>query len=243
MKKYVPLANRESPLPVTPPLLSIIIPTFNEIHTLPLVLDEVLSLSVDKEVLIVNDGSTDGTHEYLKTISHECVQVLEHDKNYGKGMAIRTAIGHVRGKFVTIQDADLEYAPGELLSLLKAAQQRDSVVYGSRNLNKKNGIAYVRYWLGGVLLSHLANGLYGLTLTDLSTCHKLFRTEVLKSIRLESSGFEFEAEVTAQVAKRRIPIQEVPIRYKPRTFRDGKKIRAIDGLKAGWVLLKLRFFE
>jgi len=224
------------------PLLSIIIPTFNEIHTLPLVLDRVLSLPVDKEVLIVNDGSVDGTHEYLKTISHECVRVFEHDKNYGKGLAIRTALGHVRGKFVSIQDADLEYAPANLLKLLNTAKQRYSVVYGSRNLNKKNGISYVRYWLGGVLLSHLANALYGLALTDLCTCQKVFRTEVLKSIRLESAGFEFEAEVTAKVAKQRIPIQEVPITYVPRRFVDGKKIRAIDGLKAGWVLLKLRFF-
>lgn len=240
---YVPLANRDSPLPVTPPLLSIIIPTFNEIQTLPLVLGEVLSLPVDKEVLIVNDGSIDGTHEYLKTISHECVRVLEHDKNCGKGLAIRTALGHVSGKFVAIQDADLEYAPANLLKLLNTAEQRYSVVYGSRNLYKKNAISYVRYWLGGVLLSHLANGLYGLALTDLCTCQKVFRTEVLKSIRLKCAGFEFEAEVTAQVAKRRIPIQEVPITYVPRRFVDGKKIRTIDGLKAGWVLLKLRFFE
>lgn len=228
---------------MTHPLLSIIIPTFNEIHTLPLVLNEVLSLPVDKEVLIVNDGSIDGTHEYLKTISHECVRVLDHDGNYGKGLAIRTALGHARGQFVTIQDADLEYAPTDLLSLLKAAQQRDSVVYGSRNLNKTNGISYVRYWLGGVLLSYLANGLYKLALTDLCTGQKLFRTEVLKAIRLECVGFEFEAEVTAKLATRHIPIQEVSISYRPRKFVDGKKIRAIDGLKAGWVLLKLRFFE
>lgn len=225
------------------PLLSIIIPTFNEIHTLPLVLNEVLSLPVDKEVLIVNDGSIDGTHEYLKTIDHESVRVLHHDGNYGKGLAIRTALCHVRGQFVTIQDADFEYAPTDLLSLLKAAQQRDSVVYGSRNLNKTNGISYVRYWLGGVLLSHLANGLYGLALTDVCTGQKLFRTEVLKAIRLECMGFEFEAEVTAKLAKRHIPIQEVPISYSPRKFVDGKKIRAIDGLKAGWVLLKLRLLE
>lgn len=227
---------------MTSPLLSIIIPAFNEIQTLPLILDEVLSLPVNKEVLVINDGSTDGTHEYLKTISHECVRVLEHDKNYGKGLAIRTALSHVRGKFVTIQDADLEYAPANLLSLLSAAQNGDSVIYGSRNLNKTNGLSYVRYWLGGVLLSSLANGLYGLALTDLCTCQKLFRTEVLKSLRLECVGFEFEAEVTAKVAKRRISIQEVPITYLPRRFVDGKKIRAIDGLKAGWVLLKLRFF-
>lgn len=225
------------------PLLSIIIPTFNEIHTLPLVLNEVLSLPVDKEVLIVNDGSIDGTHEYLKTIDHESVRVLHHDGNYGKGLAIRTALCHVRGQFVTIQDADFEYAPTDLLSLLKAAQQRDSVVYGSRNLNKTNGISYVRYWLGGVLLSYLANGLYGLALTDVCTGQKLFPTEVLKAIRLECVGFEFEAEVTAKLAKRHIPIQEVPISYTPRKFVDGKKIRARDGLKAGWVLLKLRLFE
>ena len=150
---------------------------------------------------------------------------------------------HVRGKFVTIQDADCEYAPADLLRLLVAAQQRDSAVYGSRNLNKTNGISYSRYWLGGVLLSYLANGLYGLALTDLCTCQKLFRTEVLKSIPLDSAWFEFEAEVTAKVARRRIPIQEVPIMYTPRRFVDGKRIRAIDGLKAGWVWLKLRFFE
>jgi len=239
----VPLPHRDSPSFVTIPLLSIIIPTFNEVHTLPEVLHQVLSLPVDKEVLIVNDGSIDGTYDYLKTISHKCVRVLEHDKNYGKGLAIRTALSHVRGKFVTIQDADLEYAPSNLLSLLMAAQQRDSVVYGSRYLNKDNEISYLRYWLGGLLLSRLANALYGLALTDVCTGQKVFRTELLKSIQLKYAGFEFEAEVTARIAKRRIAIQEVPITYVPRRFVDGKKIRVIDGFKVGWVLLKLRFFD
>ncbi|GAB1724887.1 MAG: glycosyltransferase [Nitrospira sp. CR1.1] len=237
------LGKSESVVPVTSPLLSVIIPTFNEISTLPLVLERVLSLPVDKEVLIVNDGSIDGTHEYLKTVAHKSVHVLEHHKNHGKGMAIRTAIGHVRGKFVSIQDADLEYAPADLLSLLRAAQERDCVVYGSRNLNKTNRISYIWYWMGAALLTYLANTLYGLALTDLWTCQKLFRTDVLKSIQLNTAGFEFEAEVTAQVAKRRIPIHEIPIRYTPRRFLDGKKIRAIDGLKASWVLFKLRFLD
>jgi glycosyltransferase involved in cell wall biosynthesis len=196
---------------------------------------------VNKEVLIVDDGSTDGTGVFLKKISHQQIRILRHDTNQGKGAAIRTALRHVRGEFVIIQDGDLELDPMEYLLLLEAVHENDGVVYGSRNLNPPTGSSYLRYRLGNVMLSWIANCLYGYHLTDEATGYKLFRTDLIKSLNLTCEGFEFCAEVTAKLGKRKIGIKEVPISYFPRKFEDGKKIRWTDGLKAVWTLVKLRF--
>jgi glycosyltransferase involved in cell wall biosynthesis len=223
------------------PVLSVIIPVYNEQATLPAILQLVLKVPVDKEIIIVDDGSTDGTWDFLKHISDERIKVFRHATNRGKGSAIRTALPHVDGQLVIIQDGDLEYDPMDYLALMRAVDESQGVVYGSRNLRKENRRGPVRYWLGGILLSRLANVLYGLRLTDAHTCYKLFRADIIKSMHLECVGFEFCPEITAKVGKRGIDIKEVPIRYTPRTFLEGKKIRWTDGLKAAWTLLKYRF--
>ena len=147
----------------------------------------------------------------------------------------------VRGEFLIIQDGDLEYDPMDIIPLIHAVEKSDGVVYGSRNLNGISQRGYARYWLGGVLLTYLANALYGLHLTDAPTCYKLIRSDIMKSIELHCTGFEFCPEITAKLGKRGIRIKEVPISYSPRTFREGKKIRGTDGLRAAWTLLKYRF--
>ena len=225
------------------PTLSVIMPVYNEERTLPEVLQRVLKVPVDKEILVVDDGSTDGTRAFLKHVPDTRVTVILHEKNMGKGAAIQTALSHVRGQLVIVQDGDLEYDPMDYLELIRAIDGSDGVVYGSRNLNRTNKRSYLRFWLGGVFLSRLANSLYGLRLSDETTCYKLFTSELLKSMRLRCVGFEFCAEVTAKLGKRNVQIKEVPISYHPRKFQDGKKIRWSDGLKAAWTLLKYRFVE
>lgn len=222
-------------------MLSVIIPVYNEAATLPELLKRVMVVPVDKEILIVDDGSTDGTSDFLKEISDERIKVLRHDANRGKGAAIRTALPHVRGAFVIVQDGDLELDPTDYLVLLRAIDDSAGVVYGSRNLNPRSGKVYLRYWLGGVVLSQIANSLYGFHLTDVTTGYKLFRSSLIKSLNLDCEGFEFCAEVTAKLGKKKIRIKEVPISYSPRKFEEGKKIRWTDGLKAGWTLMKFRF--
>jgi dolichol-phosphate mannosyltransferase len=225
------------------PILSVIMPVYNELPTLPEILKRVLLVPVAKEVLVVDDGSTDGTWDFLKHISDERIKVFRHATNRGKGSAIRTALPYVEGQLVIIQDGDLEYDPMDYLALMRAVDDSQGVVYGSRNLCKANRRGPVRYWLGGILLSRLANILYGLRLTDEPTCYKLFRADIIKSMHLECVGFEFCPEITAKVGKQGIDIKEVPIKYTPRTFLEGKKIRWTDGLKAAWTLLKYRFVE
>jgi len=222
------------------PTLSVIIPVYNEAATLPELLKRVMGVPVEKEILIVDDGSTDGTREFLDRITDTGVSIFRHEANRGKGAAIRTALPHTRGQFVIIQDGDLEYDPMDYLVLLRAIDDSDGVVYGSRNLNPRSGKSYLRYWFGGIALSWLANGLYGYRLTDEATGYKLFRSSLIQSIDLGCVGFEFCAEVTAKLGKRKIRIKEVPISYCPRNFEEGKKIRWTDGLKAGWTLIKVR---
>ena len=224
-------------------MLSVIIPVYNEAATLPELLKRVMVVPVDKEILIVDDGSTDGTSDFLKEISDERIKVLRHDANRGKGAAIRTALPHTRGALVIVQDGDLEYDPMDYLVLLRAIDDSDGVVYGSRNLKPRSGRFYLRYWLGGVVLSQIANSLYGLHLTDVTTSYKLFRSSLIKYLNLDCEGFEFCEEVTAKLGKKKIRIKEVPISYSPRKFEEGKKIRWTDGLKAVWTLLKFRFVE
>ena len=223
------------------PLLSVIMPVYNEQATLPDILQRVLTVPIDKEILIVDDGSTDGTWDFLRQVSDKRIKVYRHATNRGKGSAIRTALPHVEGQFVIIQDGDLEYDPMDYLSLIRALDDSDGVVYGSRNLRQANRRGPAAYWLGCFSLSHLANLLYGLRLTSVYTGYKLFRADIITSLRLECVGFEFCAEITAKVARHGLSIKEVPIRYTPRTFQEGKKIRWTDGLEGAWTLIKYRF--
>jgi glycosyltransferase involved in cell wall biosynthesis len=226
--------------------LSIIVPVYNEKKTILEILKRVENVNLEdlgfeKEIIIVDDGSTDGTREILKKLTSK-YKIIFHPKNKGKGSAIKSGLKKVTGDYVIIQDADLEYDPKDYRALLECAiKNQAQVVYGSRTLNPKNRYSHFIYYLGGKFLSFLTSFLYGAKITDEATGYKLFKTELLKKISLESKGFDFCPEVTAKILKQRIKIFEVPISYYPRKKKEGKKIRVSDGLKAAFLLIKLRF--
>lgn len=227
--------------------LSIIIPVYNEAATLPQIIERIVEVrleGVEKEIIVVNDGSTDGTREILHELPSRwpALKIVHHEQNRGKGAAIRTATGHVTGDIVITQDADLEYDPQDYPKLLAPFEDpRVQVVYGSRNLQGNPRSSWSFYW-GGRLVSWVANLLYGADLTDEATGYKLFRADLFRSLDLQSDGFEFCPEATSKVLRRGVEIHEVPISYKPRSFDEGKKINWRDGVQAIWTLLKYRLF-
>ena len=226
--------------------VSVIIPTYNEEKTIEEILKRVYKEDLIHEVIVVDDGSIDKTREILTGMKiPKNLKIVFHKKNKGKGAAIRTGLKTVSGEIVIIQDADLEYHPREYKKLIKPiVEGKSKVVYGTRmNVVKRGIYSNIWFYLGGLLLSKLANLLYGLSITDESTGYKVFETQALKSLRLKHDGFDFCSEVTAKLAKAGHKIYEVPISYKPRGFSEGKKIRSKDGLIAIWTLLKYRFFD
>ncbi len=226
-------------------LLSVIIPVYNEKNTILKILEKVKSVKIDKEIIIVDDFSNDGTREILESLKgkDEKLKIIFQKKHVGKGFAIRTALKFVEGEIVLIQDADLEYDPNEYPKLIEPILEgKAKVVYGSRVL-KKNPKASIIFYIGGRFLSFLTNLLYGTNITDEPTGYKVFSTDVLKSIDLKCLGFEFCPEVTAKVAKKGYKIYEVPINYNPRSIKEGKKIRFKDALKAVFTLIKYRFID
>ena len=225
--------------------LSVVIPVFNEENTLRLLLDKVLRVNIEKELIIVDDFSTDGSRgiiqEYAKL---QNVKTVYHERNYGKGKAIRSGIQYVTGDIVIIQDADLEYEPEDYTLLVKPiVGGKTNVVYGSRELGTTNRHSYFSFYIGGKFLSWLTNFLYRSDITDEPTCYKVFRTDLIKSMPLKCIRFEFCPEVTAKVLKRGEKIIEMPIHYYPRTKNDGKKIKWKDGVEAIWTLIKYRFTD
>lgn len=223
--------------------LSIIIPVFNEAKTIEEMIGRVVkapSLNFEKEIIIVDDYSNDGTEKILENIKKRYgFSLFRHNKNFGKGAAIKTGLEGVTGDWVLIQDADLEYDPGDYSKLLGALNENSPVIYGSRNLkNQKKG--YWHYVLGAKFLNFLLNLLFGSRLTDAYTGYKIFPVSLMKSIFLDSRGFEFEMEVTAKILKKGIGIKEIPINYYPRKFSQGKKIRFRDGLIGIWTIIKYR---
>lgn len=232
--------------------LSIIIPAYNEEKTiaelLQRVLDADLGEGIDRELIVVNDCSTDSTgrivQSFIAAHPQAPITYLVHDRNQGKGMAVRTGIQAVTGDYVVMQDADLELDPNDfarMLPHLLSGQYR--VVYGSRFLAEENSHTYFSYQLGGKFLSVMTNLLYDQRITDEPTCYKKFDAGLLKSIPLDCKGFEFCPEVTAKVSRLGYKIKEVPIRYYPRSIEEGKKLRLRDGLKAIGTLLKYRFWK
>lgn len=232
--------------------LSIIVPAYNERETIEEILRRVrkapldADLNVEKEIIVVDDGSTDGTREILARIAseHPDIKVLFHDRNRGKGAAIRTALQHVTGDYVVIQDADLEYDPRDYSVLLRPlVEGKADVVYGSRFLGPHRAFLFLHY-LGNKFLNLVTNILYDTILTDMETCYKMFRADVIRNIPLKARGFEFEPEVTAKVLKRGYRVFEVPISYSGRDFSEGKKIHPWkDGLRALWTLIKYRIVD
>lgn len=224
-------------------MLSLIVPAYNEAETIAPLLERVLATPTELEVVVVDDGSTDGTDEIVRSFAADPrIRVVTHEHNCGKGAAIRTGIKHVRGDIVLIQDADLEYDPGDYEVILERFEDPTvSVVYGSRLKLKSNHISSPSFFLGGLTLTALTNLLYGTRITDEPTCYKAFRASLLKSLPLKCKRFEFCPEVTALVARKGIHIQEVPIHYFPRRTSEGKKIRARDWFEAVATLVQYRF--
>jgi len=224
--------------------LSVVIPAYNEEKTVAEIIRRVQAVPLDKEIIVVDDGSTDRTVEILKEIaSTPGLKVIFQQRNLGKGAALRRGFAEATGEVIVVQDADLEYDPREFPRLLEPIQKGQArIVYGSRTLGK-NPFSYLRYWLGGLFLSKLTNILFGSKITDEPTCYKMFRREVLQEIGLKCKGFEFCPEFTAKVLRRGEKILEVPIAYRPRRMEEGKKIRWRDGLIAAYTLIKYRIMR
>jgi dolichol-phosphate mannosyltransferase len=225
--------------------LSVIIPVYNEKKTILEIVRQVKAVDLDKEILIVDDGSTDGTKEQLKSLEGDAeVRIFYHDTNRGKGSAIRTALEHVQGDLVIVQDADLEYDPQDYIKLVRPILEgKTQVVYGSRYLSKENLLPFTKFRMGVLLLNWLVKLLFGFNITDEATCYKVFKTELLKNLPLKCKKFEFCPEVTAKILKRGYRIIEIPISYSYRTVSEGKKIGWKDGLSAVLTLIKYRFFD
>ena len=226
--------------------VSVVIPVYNEVSTIREIVARVQAVDLDKEIIIVDDGSTDGTREQLQkiTLSQENIRVLYHDRNQGKGAALRTGFAGATGDIVIIQDADLEYDPREYPVLLEPILDgRADVVYGSRFLGGPHRVLFFWHYLGNKFLTLLSNAVTNLNLTDMETCYKVFKREVLNDLKLKSDRFGFEPEFTVKIAKKYCRIYEVPISYSGRTYAEGKKIGWKDGVKAIFAIIWFRFFD
>ncbi len=229
---------------LTNPLLSVVMPVYNERDTIEEIIPRVLAVPLRIELIVVDDGSTDGTRELLAALQarHPFTLILQ-ERNQGKGAALRRGFAAVSGDVMVIQDADLEYSPEEYPGLIELiCQGRADVVYGSRFLGRHRVFLFTHY-LGNRFLTIITNVLYNTMLSDMETCYKVMRTEVLRSMTLDSDGFGIEPELTAKIFKRGYRVYEVPITYDGRGYDEGKKITWRDGLVALWVLLKYRFIE
>jgi glycosyltransferase involved in cell wall biosynthesis len=222
--------------------LSVVIPVYNECRTLRQVIERVLAVPLSMEVFCVDDGSTDGSREILEELASEnsTIQVILQPRNMGKGAALRRGIQEATGDFVLIQDADLEYDPSEYEILLQPLiEGKADVVYGSRFMGgRPHRVLYFWHRVGNWLLTLLSNAVTNLNLSDMETCYKAFRREVVQSIPLEEDRFGFEPEITVKIAQRRLRVYEVGISYSGRTYEEGKKIGWRDGVRALWCLLK-----
>jgi glycosyltransferase involved in cell wall biosynthesis len=225
--------------------LSVIIPCYNERETILDILKAVKAVGLASEILIVDDGSSDGTCEILKALPEDpMVHVIFHTHNQGKGAAVRTGFSQAKGDIFLIQDADLEYDPREYPSLLKPIEEgRAKVVYGSRFLGGPRKTMFFWNMVANRSLTLMTNILYNSILSDMETCYKVFKAEVVRNILLRSRRFEFEPEITAKVLKRGYRIYEVPISYNGREWNEGKKIKWTDAPKAAWTLLRYRFVD
>ena len=226
------------------PYLSVLIPAFNEERTLERVIDTVLKVPEDLEIILIDDGSSDGTWQIMQSrVDGDRVRSVRHDVNQGKGVAIRTGLQHARGHIVLIQDADLEYSPkdyGVLLEPLKS--NRATIVYGSRSFSSHSAYSYW-YVVGNRLVTLFTNVLYNCYLSDIETGYKVMPLAVARSLDLHAQGFELEPEITVKLLRLGHRIFEVPITYAARSREDGKKLTAMDGVKAVLTLLRYRFWS
>lgn len=227
--------------------ITVLIPIFNEVNTLKTILQKVEEANfcgLEKEIILIDDFSTDGTREILKELADK-YKIFYHDKNLGKGAALRTGFEHVTGDITVIQDADLEYEPVDYEPLVQLILDgKADVAYGSRLSGGKPSRSFMfTHLLGNKVLTLMTNILYNTTLTDMETCYKAFRTEFIKGIEIKSNRFDFEPEITAKVLKRGARLYELPISYYGREYDEGKKITWKDGIHAIFALIKFRFVD
>ena len=227
--------------------LTVVIPVYNEEHFIKQIIARVQAVPVDKEIVVVNDCSTDATRDRLREAEteHPNLRVIHHEINQGKGAALRTGFKHATGDIVIIQDADLEYNPAEYPKLMQPIiDGLADVVYGSRFAGgESHRVLYFWHSVGNKFLTLLSNMLTNINLTDMETCYKAFRREVIQSIQIEEDRFGFEPEITAKVAAKKCRIYEVGISYSGRTYAEGKKIGWKDGFEAIWCILKFNLWE
>ncbi len=227
-------------------LISIVIPVYNEKHTVEEIIKKIQTVQINKEIIIVDDYSTDSTRDILKKYeNNSSIKIILHDQNKGKGAAIRTAINHITGEIVIIQDADLEYDPNDYPNLLAPILEgKADVVYGSRFMGGgPHRVHLFWHYLGNKFLTLMSNFFTNLNLSDMETCYKVFKTEVIKSINLKQDRFGIEPEITAKIAKKKYRIYETGISYYGRNYDEGKKITWKDGLKAIYCIIRYGIFK
>ena len=221
-------------------ILSVIIPIYNEEATFPKLIEKVTLVPIQKQIIVVDDGSTDDSDSILKKINN--IELIQHHFNQGKGSAVQSAIPKITGDCVILQDGDLEYSPSDYKKMLNVLENnRADVVFGSRWLEKTSSLAY--HTLGNRLITGFANRVIGASLTDMASCYKMMPTKIFHSLNIASAGFGLEAEITAKVFKRHLRVIEVPISYTRRTKSEGKKLRLKDGLIACYALLKYTMID
>ena len=224
--------------------VSVIIPVFNEKDTIRKILDAVKAANFQKEIIVVDDFSTDGTRDFLQQLNEPDVKVLFHEVNKGKGSAVRTGFAFASGDITVVQDADLEYDPQEIPALIKPILDgKADAVFGSRFLSGAHRVHLFWHYVGNKVLTTFSNMLTNLNLTDMETCYKAVKTDILKQLRLKTNRFGFEPEITAKLAKRGCRIYEVPISYSGRDYSEGKKVNWKDGIAAFYHMIRFRLFD
>jgi len=225
--------------------VSVIIPVFNERSTIEAILQRVKAQDIVTEILVIDDGSTDGTREILASMDEsEQLRVILHDSNQGKGAAVRTGFQNAKGDVFLIQDADLEYDPRDYPKLIQPIQEGIAdVVYGSRFLGGPRRSVMFWHMVANRMLTFMTNLLYNTILSDMETGYKLFRREIVEGMKIHANSFDFEPEFTAKILKKKVRVYEIPISFNPRDYEEGKKIGLRDAFQAVWTLIKYRFVD